>query len=428
MSSHKHGLETERNNGSKKPRITRKEPRLLPLPVLPFAPVRQQERQHYLRLLHNEYVGAKFEAPIQTTVDKEFELATKFKTRNEYMNGIKRLMFNLKKYGRETKDPVQPSELAPEELGKRLSKLVVPKRRLADGGFVMEVPERKPLPDYVTCRRCDEKFSRRKQFIDREPTVCYFHPGKKVVRRDTNLKESMGMRRQYTSRYYSCCNELVAESRGCRHLPSHVFKPDEPGYLQDLKPFRTIGELRKSFNIRDDEKAQIERKKKIRAVGIDCEMCFTDLGFELMKLSVVDFDTLKPLVNNLVAPEGEVVVDLNSEVSGVYEVPKPGNGVLTFDEAMVCMAQLTDNDTVIVGHGLENDLNVLRIVYDRIVDTAVLFSDNQLDPMRKDPLKKLAWKYLSRNIQQSEHDPLEDATVPIEVVKKVLHERKYGHD
>jgi RNA exonuclease 1 len=79
---------------------------------------------------------------------------------------------------------------------------------------------------------------------------------------------------------------------------------------------------------------------------------------------------------------------------------------------------MTDENTIVIGHGLENDLNVLRLIYPRIVDTAILFSENQINPRRKDPLKKLAWNFLSENIQGKQHDSLEDAIVPARIVKK----------
>ncbi|GME70985.1 unnamed protein product [Ambrosiozyma monospora] len=163
----------------------------------------------------------------------------------------------------------------------------------------------------------------------------------------------------------------------------------------------------------EDSKAN----KKLKAIGLDCEMCYTNLGFEMMKLSIVDFETNKLILDEIVKPEGDLIIDLNTHVSGVSEIP---SDAMTFDDVMNKLADITDDGTICIGHGLENDLNVLRLIYSNVVDTAILFSENQIDPMRKDPLKKLAWKYLSKNIQGNQHDSLEDALIPIEIVRKNL--------
>ncbi|QPG74389.1 hypothetical protein FOA43_001716 [Brettanomyces nanus] len=415
-----------------------KHTKLFPIPVLPFAPVRQDERQHYLKLLYEQYKKVLDESDtsaIDLSVEKEYQLCKIAKTRMEYMNCVKKLMFNLKKYGLEDGNQAAAKPKfggSSGDIYARLTKLCISKQNLVEHGFVMDLPEVvrvEDVDDIVECEHCHNKFSRRDQYEAKgQKNTCRFHPGKMLLVSNSNLRGG-GRRvgnREYSSRYHTCCHELKGQSEGCRKLSSHVFKPKEPSTLHWFKPFQTIGALRKSLDIRDNEKLQIERKKKIKAIGIDCEMCFSNRGFELTKVSAVDFRTMKPILNNLVIPDGDQVIDLNSDVSGVYSVPKEGDpGTLTFDEVMVKMAQLTDKDTIIVGHGLENDLNVLRLIYDKIVDTAVLFSENQIDPMRKDPLKKLAWKYLSKNIQLNEHDPLEDAEIPVEIVKKVLSSKKY---
>lgn len=48
-------------------------------------------------------------------------------------------------------------------------------------------------------------------------------------------------------------------------------------------------------------------------------------------------------------------------------------------------------DTILIGHSLENDLNALRIVHDKVIDTSVLFMN---DTGKKLPLKSLASYYL----------------------------------
>lgn len=442
--------------------------KLFPKPVFPFAPVRQDERQHYLGLLFTQYEFALKEKKLQPNddgdsisndvitraVEKEHEICKMSHSRMQYMSTIKRIMYNIKKYGNEQgtvtrqKNKIRKAKLSGQridldidELYKRLPKLCIPKQTLVDHGYVMEVPVTLPdaeIPDMVECQHCHDMFSRKDEYskeldIDQSgvvkgPATCRFHPGKKQIVTDSDLLGGRFVRnRNYTSRFYGCCHEVIGQSEGCREDPCHVFKFNDPRYLHHTRPFQTIESLRKKLDIRDDEKSQIMRKKMIKAIGIDCEMCFSSNGFELTKVSAIDFKTMRPILNNLVVPEGKMIIDLNSDVSGVNSVPSTKDkGTLTFDEVMVKLAQLTDKDTIVIGHGLENDLNVLRLIYPRIVDTAILFSENQIDPMRKDPLKKLSWKYLSKNVQLDEHDPLEDAELPVKIVKRVLGFKKYA--
>lgn len=417
-------------------------PKLLPVPVLPYAPVRQDERQHYLKLLHDQYLscsrrhadGASSADIVRKSVQSELAVAKTSKSKMQYQHSIKMLMFNLKKHGTEDgkqrkaavaaaaaapSSSVPASATAPVDHLKELSDLCIPLQRLKRHNYVLDIPSL-PSPDYslpktVDCSHCGVKFNIAEIS---KPVSCTFHPGKLQTSTYNNFNKGKKVYgTDYTNRFHSCCSETKGQSNGCKKLDHHVYKFNSPVDLHLSKPFWKINAMRSSLQIKDDSKAQLLRKEKIKAVGIDCEMCYTDKGFEMMKLSVVDFRTEKKLLDSIIHPDGDLIIDLNTHVSGVSEIPQ---SALTFDEAMIKLAQLTDEDTIIVGHGLENDLNVLRLIYPRIVDTAILFSENQVDVRRKDPLKKLAWSFLSENIQGREHDSLEDAIVPIRIVKKHL--------
>lgn len=74
-------------------------------------------------------------------------------------------------------------------------------------------------------------------------------------------------------------------------------------------------------------------------------------------------------------------------------------------------------DTIIVGHGLENDLRALQLIHNTILDTAVVFPHFYGLPYRRS-LKALVWSYLKRDIQESNwgHDSYEDARACIELM------------
>lgn len=410
--------------------------RLLPVPVRPYAPVRQEERQHYLRLLLEQYKSTHLKLHpddnvdipplkntlITRTVNKEFDLANRFRHKQHYQHELKKLMSNLKKYGTENGERATSQSPAPdddefEEEYAELNAMATSTRLLIKNGFIMSIPEL-PDPDYelptaVPCDHCGVEFNTKNIS---QKVICQFHRGKKINKNYDDIK--MGRKiygPDYKNKVYSCCNEVVGLSPGCEFDSHHVYRYKSAIDLHLSKNFQTIQSLRKSANVDDEAKSQRVRKSKIKAIGLDCEMCYTDKGFEMMKLSVVDFKTEKKLIDATVHPDGDLILDLNTNISGISEIP---SNSLTFDEALIKLAQLTDEDTVVVGHGLENDLNILRVIYPKIVDTAIIFSDSLFDHKRKNSLKNVAWSELSRNIQGGAHDSLEDAVVPCQVIKK----------
>jgi len=44
---------------------------------------------------------------------------------------------------------------------------------------------------------------------------------------------------------------------------------------------------------------------------------------------------------------------------------------------------IIDTNTILIGHGLENDLKTLRIIHHRCIDTALLFPHKAGNPYRR---------------------------------------------
>lgn len=74
---------------------------------------------------------------------------------------------------------------------------------------------------------------------------------------------------------------------------------------------------------------------------------------------------------------------------------------------------LINKNSILIGHGLENDLNVMRLFHNKVIDTAILYSKTKF----KVSLKNLAFEVLSRKIQNGEHDSSQDAIATMDVVK-----------
>lgn len=77
--------------------------------------------------------------------------------------------------------------------------------------------------------------------------------------------------------------------------------------------------------------------------------------------------------------------------------------------------------TILLGHSLECDLNVLRIRHPLCIDTALIYKHPRGPPF-KPGLKWLAQKWLQRDIQVGEngHDSEEDALACVDLLKMKL--------
>lgn len=84
------------------------------------------------------------------------------------------------------------------------------------------------------------------------------------------------------------------------------------------------------------------------------------------------------------------------------------------------IARFVGPDTIIIGHGLENDLNAMRLLHSTVVDTALLFPHHKGLPFRHG-LKLLSSKHLQRSIQDGPatagHSSVEDAKASLDLVK-----------
>ncbi|KAJ3106820.1 hypothetical protein HDU97_005532 [Phlyctochytrium planicorne] len=153
-------------------------------------------------------------------------------------------------------------------------------------------------------------------------------------------------------------------------------------------------------------------------VACDCEMCYTSGGMELARITVIGIDgavLLDELVKTMFP-----IVDLNTEWSGIKSLEEAKHD-LNSVKKLLC--KFMSSKTIIIGHGLENDLNAMRISHEFIVDTSVMF------PVRaaaaqgaraKHSLKHLTEKLLEKRIQTSGvegHDPKEDAEAALDLVK-----------
>jgi len=158
---------------------------------------------------------------------------------------------------------------------------------------------------------------------------------------------------------------------------------------------------------------------KRRAVVVDCEMVGVEGGHsEVVQLCVVDFLTGELLTNSLVKPR-ERIVEWRGHITGVtpsmMAVARQRKQVLDgWEDARLELWRHIDAETVLIGHSLNFDLQALRVVHKKIVDTAILTAETVFGQGKKIRrmwgLKVLCEDLLGLRIRSSSgvHDGLED--------------------
>ncbi|OJD23453.1 hypothetical protein ACJ73_05194 [Blastomyces percursus] len=344
-----------------------------------------------------------------------------------------------------------------------LSKLHVSREHLAEAGYVTGPPTNDEIKaakcgaeaaqGWEQCERCNGRFQvfpgRREDGLLATGGPCTYHharplrPPKKKTDHITGHKES----------YYPCCNETVGTSSGCTKAKWHVFKVSEVKRLAAVLQFK--------------ETPRQPDKPSLPPVCFDCEMGYTTLGLELIRLTAISWPAGKTLLDILVKPIGEIL-DLNSRYSGVrpehfinatphdtsstasptvttspttqpdsQQTPQPSTDekdaspsqplrvVDSPSTARDLLFQLLQPETPLIGHALENDLNACRIIHPTIVDTALLYPHPGGLPYRFG-LRALTRRFLNRHIQagggEMGHDSLEDAKATGDLVRLKIRE------
>jgi len=144
---------------------------------------------------------------------------------------------------------------------------------------------------------------------------------------------------------------------------------------------------------------------------------------QVVLLCAADYLTGETIINKHVQPTSRVV-DWRTRVSGVTQQTMAaaiarGEALAGWREAREELWKFVDADTVLIGHSLQNDLDVLRVIHAKVVDSAIL-ARNAVDPgARQWGLKGLCEELLGVDVQTNGmrgHDCLEDVMATREVV------------
>ena len=319
------------------------------------------------------------------------------------------------------------TNLTPSEERQIVTKLLIKQHGLEPYGYVTTPPSDaeistaqttlKAAKGWEKCNRCDCRFQ---VFPDRRLEDGAFTSGGKCIHHPGRLLANG--RGQPNS--YNCCQEAVGISRGCASAQCHVYKVENVARLASLLQYQVTPDNPAVGTAADG------------AYALDCEMGFTTMGFELIRMTVLSWPKATKVIDVLVRPYG-AVLDLNTRFSGVsqqqFENAMPYNAnsgppdselqiVGSPKEARDLLFQHINPDIPIIGHALDNDLSAMRVCHPCIVDTVVHCPHFAGLPVRRS-LKSLARDYLHRSIQDAGiagHDSSEDAKAAGDIVLELV--------
>lgn len=466
----------------------RRKPESLNPRLLKSSPASHETRLKLLKMLHHEYarLNRALEMAAMEAGEPSFVLSPQgliFRALDEeeatalekpavYANVMKNKIMQHKKMNvaqwkeLRVKEAPRPKEqhggnipkeintgLTPAQEVELLKRIVTRVDDLSKHGYVSSVPAEDAVESaragqeagkgWEKCDRCQQRFQvfpgrRAEDGALVSGGACNFHWGKTYV-----PEKAPGDTARVPKRY-RCCGQEVGDSAGCATHDKHVFKAGDPKRLAAVLNYASTPE---NPGIPED-----------RAVCFDCEMGYTVYGMELIRLTATSWPLGEELLDVLVQPIGEIL-DLNSRYSGVWPddlanakpwvpddaaPPKSGPRTGTANEsnskdlkivsspevARDLLFSLISPSTPLIGHGLENDLNAVRIVHPTLIDTVLLYPHKLGLPYRHG-LKMLMDVHLNKKIQQDTgpkvlgHDSAEDARAAGELVRlKVMNEWK----
>lgn len=215
-----------------------------------------------------------------------------------------------------------------------------------------------PLPDLLSlpqekysdmvgtihvCDRCKKEYLIKDILDKNDMDSCIYHPARIKIMKVDGLKEKV----------YGCCEDVLG-SVGCTRGP-HVYKDTDLTILHKKTPFLpTPPQNPKSTTAQN-------------LVALDCEMGYTTAGMELIRLTAVDQE-MNVLLDEKVLPSN-MIIDLNTHYSGIKTLEGVKYDLVGLRKELF---KYVDEDTIIVGHGLENDMNALRIIHTKIIDTVAV--------------------------------------------------------
>jgi DNA polymerase III epsilon subunit-like protein len=166
---------------------------------------------------------------------------------------------------------------------------------------------------------------------------------------------------------------------------------------------------------------------KRRAIALDCEMAGGRMGDalvdQLIQLTAIDYFSGEVLISALVKPTLDIR-QWRTNIHGVshgmiMQADRDGTALRDVSHARELLFSFMDKSTILVGHALHHDLNVLKIAHDSCVDSEILAKAaiNRPGQSPGTGLKKLCDSLMGLGVQtMANHSCLEDSFAARETV------------
>ncbi|XP_029409124.2 uncharacterized protein LOC115066649 [Bactrocera dorsalis] len=252
------------------------------------------------------------------------------------------------------------------------------------------------------CVRCGRPFYVNEfgEYLNRE--TCTYHWGK--------LHYAYKGKRGYIPQY-TCC-EGRKGSEGCARHPLHIWNGIVDGVNGPYNDFlRTRARCEKTGDAP-------------KVYALQCKMCFTGRGLEVTKVMLMGYDG-QLVYDQYVQPSTDIVDYWMYYADNSRTDKLESRSFKRLTDVQQDLIELIDADTILIGHCLEHELRVLRILHNNIVDIAIEFAHPLgLFPGRS--LQNLAEIYLRCGTQGGSEgaDSLDDMRICIELMKWRVREHK----
>lgn len=152
--------------------------------------------------------------------------------------------------------------------------------------------------------------------------------------------------------------------------------------------------------------------------GIDCEMCLTNEGSELTRISIVN-EKHETVYDTLVKPYNKII-DYVTRFSGITKSLLE-NVTKRLEDVQNDLRSLLPADAILVGQSLNSDLHALQMMHPYIIDTSLVYNFTG-ERVRKPKLQTLAREFLDEKIQMGNkgHCSTEDAVTALKLVQLKL--------
>ncbi|XP_026762488.1 RNA exonuclease 5 [Galleria mellonella] len=196
--------------------------------------------------------------------------------------------------------------------------------------------------------------------------------------------------------------------------------------IEENYPVPLKGKLKNTYSdyvMTKDEYKPVTAKSPM--FGLDCEMCITNAGSELTRVSIVN-EEHKTIYESLVKPYNNIT-DYLTRYSGITK------SLLTdvtkrLKDVQNDIRELLPSDAILVGQSLNIDLHALKMMHPYVIDTSLIYNFTG-ERTRKPKLKVLAKEFLNEDIQSSKkgHCSVEDSLASLKLVQlKLSKSMEYG--